>query len=90
MNFQELQYHVEEMGCEVDHFEDNTYFVRNKINGKHCIIERHSPYSAYTICHYCQTLGISAPEDYYEEMAEFLDYNKNKLPEEIANHKLAD
>lgn len=60
MDFQELQYHLGS-AVSVDHLEGESYFARNCISGKTCVIEELPVYSDVTLCHYFHVLGVSVP-----------------------------
>ncbi|MBS1505499.1 MAG: hypothetical protein JSS79_02525 [Bacteroidetes bacterium] len=86
MTFQELQYHIESLGCNIDPLGDELYMASNCINGQVCMIEQLDEYAIPTLCHYFYELGVSAPEhlrDHFDRYAEFREQTiGNILPEE--------
>jgi hypothetical protein len=76
MTFQELQYHVEGLGCSLDPFEEDSFFVSNCINGHCCVIENLTNYAKPTLCHYFYELGISAPLELREEFNTYADLRR--------------
>jgi hypothetical protein len=62
MTFQELQYHLEDNACTIDHIEDIRYTATNCISFRRCEIEDLPEYGVVSISHYCYELGIPAPD----------------------------
>lgn len=76
MNFQDLQYHLEGYGCNLDHLIEECYHVTNCINGEVCLIEKLDVYAEFTLCHYFQELGVPAPDDMREAFERYRNFRE--------------
>lgn len=77
MKFQDLKYHVELYGCNLDHIEDNKYLATNCINAHICEIEDLSSYSAITLSHYFFELGVPAPDFLSSNLQKYRSFREN-------------
>lgn len=68
LTLQDIQYHIEQYGCSLDPYEEDSYWAANCINGNCCVIEALEDYSSVTLCHYFYELGIPAPDELHHEM----------------------
>lgn len=77
MNFDEFRFHIEGLGCVVDHFEDDVYYATNMINMKMCQIQSSEKYSEVSISHYCFQLGVSPPEGEEQSLDPYIEMRKD-------------
>lgn len=76
MSFQDLTDHLGS-AVVVDHLLEDSYFARNCISGRTCIIENLPNYSAITLCHYFHTLGVSPPLHLRDAMIHYETMSNN-------------
>lgn len=79
MTFQELCYHLEDNGCNIDPYFEESHFVTNCINLQTCIIENLDVYTNPTLCHYFYELGVPCPVHLRKEFQKYRNFREKVL-----------